>query len=319
MGEVMIKEVFIDKDYRELMLSRLSSIDFVGVFQKKEELQRDILSVVDGSMQELLTDYTSIPSYAKVLLLRGLPLDEYIPQTPLFSSELASIKTPITQLMLLSIGINLGTPIGFSSENNGAIIHNISPMKDKIRTKSGQGSSEPMGMHSDFAFSDHRPDWLILMCLRNEQKIPTRICLVNDICNQLSFEEVEMLKSPNFLIFPPDSSAVKEPRRDAILFQKENDVISRFNKDKCKGVDTKYQAILDKFASIADNQGQEVFLNPGDALILDNRYALHSRQSFTARYDGTDRWLQRVYCRAVNNSKDVKIERINDLLNNGVA
>lgn len=35
-------------------------------------------------------------------------------------------------------------------------------------------------------------------------------------------------------------------------------------------------------------------LDAGDLLIIDNRRAVHGRSEFEARYDGLDRWLQRV-------------------------
>lgn len=33
----------------------------------------------------------------------------------------------------------------------------------------------------------------------------------------------------------------------------------------------------------------------GDMAVVDNRIAVHGRTPFVPRYDGTDRWLQRVY------------------------
>ena len=36
-------------------------------------------------------------------------------------------------------------------------------------------------------------------------------------------------------------------------------------------------------------------LCPGDLLLFDNRRVLHARTPFTARLDGTDRWLRRLY------------------------
>lgn len=36
-------------------------------------------------------------------------------------------------------------------------------------------------------------------------------------------------------------------------------------------------------------------LRVGDMAIVDNRVAVHGRTSFVPRYDGTDRWLHRVY------------------------
>jgi len=36
-------------------------------------------------------------------------------------------------------------------------------------------------------------------------------------------------------------------------------------------------------------------LEKGDLVIINNRRAIHGRSAFTPRYDGKDRWLQRVY------------------------
>ena len=38
-----------------------------------------------------------------------------------------------------------------------------------------------------------------------------------------------------------------------------------------------------------------VVLEPGDLLVVDNNVAVHGRSPFTARFDGTDRWLQRSF------------------------
>ena len=36
-------------------------------------------------------------------------------------------------------------------------------------------------------------------------------------------------------------------------------------------------------------------LEAGDLLVVDNRRAVHGRSEFRARFDGTDRWLQRTF------------------------
>ncbi len=38
-----------------------------------------------------------------------------------------------------------------------------------------------------------------------------------------------------------------------------------------------------------------VALEAGDLLVVDNTVAVHGRTPFTARFDGTDRWLQRSF------------------------
>ena len=36
-------------------------------------------------------------------------------------------------------------------------------------------------------------------------------------------------------------------------------------------------------------------LRPGDLLVVDNHACIHGRSAYPARYDGTDRWLQRSF------------------------
>jgi L-asparagine oxygenase len=38
-----------------------------------------------------------------------------------------------------------------------------------------------------------------------------------------------------------------------------------------------------------------VTLRAGDLLVIDNAVAVHGRSSFPARFDGTDRWIQRTF------------------------
>jgi alpha-ketoglutarate-dependent taurine dioxygenase len=38
-------------------------------------------------------------------------------------------------------------------------------------------------------------------------------------------------------------------------------------------------------------------LETGDLLVIDNNKTIHGRKPFQARYDGTDRWVQRILVR----------------------
>ena len=44
-----------------------------------------------------------------------------------------------------------------------------------------------------------------------------------------------------------------------------------------------------------------VKLQAGDLLIIDNRKTAHARSQFTARFDGSDRWIQRAF--AISNHR----------------
>jgi L-asparagine oxygenase len=50
---------------------------------------------------------------------------------------------------------------------------------------------------------------------------------------------------------------------------------------------------LDQLRGALDRAQRAHELTRGDLIILDNRRVVHARSPFTARYDGTDRWLMR--------------------------
>ncbi|GBC58624.1 hypothetical protein PSNTI_41230 [Stutzerimonas stutzeri] len=52
------------------------------------------------------------------------------------------------------------------------------------------------------------------------------------------------------------------------------------------------QQLMDKLRNIAWEVVEPVRLNRGDMLIIDNRRTAHARSPFSARFDGSDRWIQ---------------------------
>lgn len=73
----------------------------------------------------------------------------------------------------------------------------------------------------------------------------------------------------------------------------------RYSHSKLRGQDEKSQNALNKLHALLNSFPETLFvnLNPGDALILNNRCCLHGRSAITdsAGFDGLDRWLIRIY------------------------
>ena len=57
--------------------------------------------------------------------------------------------------------------------------------------------------------------------------------------------------------------------------------------------DTEAAAALRALHTRLDEVHMSHVMSPGDLLIFDNKRVVHSRTPFTARFDGTDRWLMR--------------------------
>jgi alpha-ketoglutarate-dependent taurine dioxygenase len=71
----------------------------------------------------------------------------------------------------------------------------------------------------------------------------------------------------------------------------------KYDRTVMKGITEEAQMALDVFNKAIERNKQTVFLNTGDLIIIDNATTVHGRTSFSARYDGSDRWLKRVVVR----------------------
>jgi hypothetical protein len=153
------------------------------------------------------------------------------------------------------------------------------------------------------------------MCLRNHDKIETTFASINDI--ELDEDTVRVLFEPRFLIRPDESHLEKHrPDADDTLKRRYAEIEELKAKPKSVSVlfgstsspyirvdpffmhrlpdDPEAEAALGSLMEAIDNQLKSTALNPGDVLFVDNFRVVHGRNPFTARYDGTDRWLKRV-------------------------
>jgi hypothetical protein len=68
-----------------------------------------------------------------------------------------------------------------------------------------------------------------------------------------------------------------------------------FDADLTVGTDAEADDVLVAVREAIDELTTSVVLEPGDLLVVDNNIAIHGRSPFDARFDGTDRWLQRSF------------------------
>ena len=61
-----------------------------------------------------------------------------------------------------------------------------------------------------------------------------------------------------------------------------------------KGINDEAIDALEHLKNAIKNCTREIVLKTGDLLIINNRTTVHGRRPFDARYDGTDRWVQRI-------------------------
>jgi hypothetical protein len=68
-----------------------------------------------------------------------------------------------------------------------------------------------------------------------------------------------------------------------------------YDEDLMVGIDPDAQHALDALGTGVREYATSVVLDAGDLLVIDNHQVVHARSSFRARFDGSDRWLQRAF------------------------
>jgi L-asparagine oxygenase len=240
-----------------------------------------------------------------VLVLRGLPTAGVpIGPTPPSWSEAPLETTSPWDATLLLIASVMGCPFGWEGQQDGRLVHDIVPSKGHEQEQTGASSSVVLSAHTEDAFHPDRANLLLLGCLRNDDAVPTRLASVRH--TRLSEDDRALLERPTLPILPDDSyaglddpAAAPAPPEVATVWDGDGGLGIRYDPayTPLEHADAGYRAAYDRLTAELDRVAVDVALAPGEVLVIDNDVAVHGRQPFQARYDGTDRWIKRVSVR----------------------
>ncbi|HEX7332364.1 MAG TPA: guanitoxin biosynthesis L-enduracididine beta-hydroxylase GntD [Pyrinomonadaceae bacterium] len=273
-------------------------------------------------VREFLSDFKLLEPTCGVCLISGYPIDnDRLGKTPAhWKWKLDAATSLEEQIMFVLFGCLLGDPFAWATQQDGYLMHDVFPIEDDRYEQLGSGSEQPLWWHSEDAFHPHRADYLGLMCLRNPDGVGTMIG-APDI-SRLSPEHVDLLFEPRYLIKPDEShleknesdlrkqargqdgvlesayKRIKElnsaPPKVPMLFGSRQAPYVRLDPYFTTPLDDEAGAALNALAQSVDDTIQEIALQPGDCIFIDNYRVVHGRKAFKARYDGTDRWLKRI-------------------------
>ncbi|GAA3021850.1 clavaminate synthase family protein [Streptosporangium longisporum] len=248
-------------------------------------------------------------------LVHGFPVDDaLLGPTPDHWREAIRGDTARDQEIWLALcGMALGDPFGWETLQEGRIIQNILPIQGEEQRQSGYGSESLLEFHTEDGFHPNRCDYLLLFGLRNPDRVPTIIASVRDI--RLSEHDRNVLAEERFHILPdtehirqleehfPGHPAleklyrmVRRPVPTAVLSGDRLNPYLRIDRPfmDVRSGDTEAAAALDRLMAELQRVQQDIAVGPGSLLIVDNYRAVHGRRPFSARYDGTDRWLKKL-------------------------
>lgn len=255
------------------------------------------------SIQHLLEFRRSLHAPG-MLIIRNLPVDQVLPETPPTGGRSPEKRTFLSEASLIGVGSLLGEIYGYNDEKKGELIHNICPVKSSRASQSNEGSEVDFRFHVEAAYFNFRPHFLLLLCLRSDEGVEasTTVAEIKDAIPLLTGRELEVLREPLFRIHAPQSF-LKVPGEvrwsDPMpVFQGSDEHPEvRLNFNGMAALSTEADQALESLERALNSPQvrRNIHLEPGSLLIINNRKAVHGRTPFRPRFDGRDRWLQRIY------------------------
>lgn len=254
--------------------------------------------------------------------ISGYPIeDEGIGSTPVHW-KYKNGRSPALQeeLLLVLLGSLLGDCIGWATQQDGHIVHDILPIQGHEQEQLGSGSETLLWWHTEDAFHPYRGDYLGMICIRNPDDVPTTFATLRGFDQVLTPRQIQLLMEPFFTIRPDESHLMKNkselrqsdatleasyqriesmnqaPQRIAVLYGDPRNPYVRldpFFMDPVRD-NQEAQEALDTLVAFVDGKLGDLVLRQGDICFIDNAKGVHGRKPFVARYDGKDRWLKRI-------------------------
>lgn len=253
-------------------------------------------------------------------LISGYPIDQArIGPTPAHWRRPPGRSGAIEEEVLLVLaGSLLGDCIGWATQQDGRVMHDVLPIEGHRDEQLGSGSEQLLWWHTEDAFHPCCGDYIGMLCLRNPDAVATTYASVAEL--PLAAEQLDLLFEPHYTI-RPDNSHRELNRSDpapaagavAAAYERIERLSARTEKVAVLFGDRRSpyiridpyfmdpvadhapaQAALDALIDAIDARLADLALAPGDLCLLDNCRAVHGRRPFKARFDGGDRWLKRI-------------------------
>ncbi|MFE1441853.1 TauD/TfdA family dioxygenase [Streptomyces sp. NPDC058739] len=245
---------------------------------------------------EAIRSYRNDPGTDGLLAIGRLPVTHgALPPTPTVAQSAEPAATVPAAVSML-VGLQLGEIVAYRDEKRGALVQNVVPVP-ALETSQSNGGSVALQFHTENAFHPHRPDHIGLLCLRPAREgVGTYIASIRRALPLLADKDVAVLREPRFTTCaPPSFSAADHSCPHPVLSGHLDDPDVRVDFHATSALDDEGAAALDRLGAALDSVRCELALQPGEMVFLDNRLVVHGRGAFTPRYDGSDRWLHRVF------------------------
>lgn len=254
-----------------------------------------------AQLAEPLTDFQRSGSATGVLIFAGFEVEDVAP-TPADNEHHLGQRTMLARMQAI-INEFLGSMVAYQAEGGGMLFQDMVPSRQASFEQTSLSSAVELEVHTEQAFSDLRPDYISLACLRGDPTAQTFVFSARRLLARCTQHEAEMLRQPRWTT-TIDASFLGNGHEFAggdvrgpmpILYGADDDPFLRLDQDLMRGVDQASQDLLDHVGAIYRDERGSYTLCTGDVVILDNKRTAHGRSPFAPRFDGTDRFVIRSF------------------------
>jgi hypothetical protein len=228
------------------------------------------------------------------LIVHGLDVDEAgLPPTPSDwrAADTGSTRTQETQALLLAEC--LGRPFGWTDQQGGRLVNDVVPVKAHEHHQMSSSSREAVSWHTEDAFHPHRTDYVGLLGLRNRDGVRTGVSCAREWVPDARLDA--LFATPVTQLSDLAHEGEARTRTGPALFGDRRTPYVRLDPHYLRRpLPPDVADALAVLDTVVERTMRRVAIGAGDVLLADNLRAVHSRESFVPRYDGTDRWLKRL-------------------------
>ena len=227
-----------------------------------------------------------------------VPTGDVIPQTPLLNTLHVGSRTELARRQS-EIMKQYGTLVKYPEECD-SFFQDIVPVKSNSSLQTSSSSDKPLEIHTEQAFSEDRPTFISLACLRGDPDANTYLLSLETLLKHLTPDEIDCLKRKEWMCQVDVSfvrGGAKNTLRGPMAILQDGGTRLVFDQDLMLGMSPRADKLIKRIVDIYEQHKTGIVLETGDVLVIDNRKMVHGRSKFTPRYDGTDRFLIRCFVR----------------------
>lgn len=293
----------VSLNVNEIMNSGFLTLPDISPYQKESQFLRAAYiqsRLLPKIFHERIYEFIYETNEFGILLLRNLPVDKFIPDTPENSLEYPDKDGFLAEFWLAAVAETLGGAVSYKQEKNGNIFQNIVPVKMNELKLSSESSCLHLDFHTEVAFHPHKVDYVVLLCIRpdHNKQAKTFVASARMILNNLTADDIDTLSKSIFKTdidysFGSENGKKGNGRCVSVLYGNKLDPYLLYDLDLMTGMTDEADQALSHLRIAGNKAKVSTTLEKGDMLIIDNNKAIHGRTAFSARYNGKDKWFMR--------------------------